>query len=155
MGLPGTVVRFFNTVGPRQTGQYGMVIPRFVQAALNGQTLKVYGTGEQSRCFCHVFDTVRALVLLADSQESIGNIYNVGSSEVVTIGELAQKIVCKLNSSSAIEYIPYEQAYEHGFEDMLHRKPDTSVIRSLLNWQPEHNLDDIIRDVAADFKRNM
>ena len=155
MGLPGTVVRFFNTVGPRQTGQYGMVIPRFVQAALNGQTLKVYGTGEQSRCFCHVFDTVRALVLLADSQESVGNIYNVGSSEVVSIKDLAQQIVSKLNSSSEIEYIPYEQAYEHGFEDMLHRKPDTSVIRGLLNWQPEHNLDDIIRDVAADFKRNM
>ena len=155
MALPGTVVRFFNTVGPRQTGQYGMVIPRFVQAALSGQKLKVYGTGQQSRCFCHVFDTVRALVQLADCPDSIGNIYNIGSSQVVSIRELAERIVAQLGSGSVIEYIPYEQAYEHGFEDMMHRKPDTESIRSLINWQPEHNLDDIIRDVAAEFKRNM
>ena len=148
MGLPGTVVRFFNTVGPRQTGQYGMVVPRFVKAALEGQPLKVYGSGGQSRCFCHVFDTVRALVALADCQESIGRIYNIGSTEVVSIKELAERVIGRLNSSSQIEYIPYEQAYEHGFEDMLRRKPDTTEIRKLLNWQAEHTLDDIIDDVA-------
>ncbi|MBE6367354.1 MAG: NAD-dependent epimerase/dehydratase family protein [Lentisphaerae bacterium] len=150
MGLPGTVVRFFNTVGPRQTGQYGMVIPRFVKAALAGQALKVYGTGEQSRCFCHVNDTVRALVALADCPDSIGNIYNIGATEPVTIMELAQRVIRELNSSSKIELIPYEQAYEHGFEDMLRRKPDTLAIRSLINWRPEHDLSDIIADVARD-----
>ena len=152
MALPGTVVRFFNTVGPRQTGQYGMVIPRFVQAALNGQPLKVYGSGEQSRCFCHVFDTVRALVALADCPESIGRIYNIGNTTPVSIRELAEQVIRQLNSSSKIELIPYEQAYEHGFEDMLRRKPDTRAIRDLINWQPEHDLVDIINDVAADLR---
>ena len=152
MALPGTVVRFFNTVGPRQTGQYGMVIPRFVQAALNGQPLKVYGSGEQSRCFCHVFDTVLALVALADCPESIGRIYNIGNTTPVSIRELAEQVIRQLNSSSKIELIPYEQAYEHGFEDMLRRKPDTRAIRDLINWQPEHDLVDIINDVAADLR---
>ena len=152
MALPGTVVRFFNTVGPRQTGQYGMVIPRFVQAALNGQPLKVYGSGEQSRCFCHVFDTVRALVALADCPDSIGRIYNIGNTTPVSIRELAEQVIRQLNSSSKIEIIPYEQAYEHGFEDMLRRKPDTRAIKDLINWQPEHDLTDIINDVAADLQ---
>lgn len=152
MALPGTVVRFFNTVGPRQTGQYGMVIPRFVQAALTGQKLKVYGSGEQSRCFCHVFDTVRALVALADCPASIGNIYNIGATTPVSIKELAEQVIKQLNSSSEIEYIPYEQAYEQGFEDMLRRKPDTQAIKNLINWQPEHDLTDIISDVAADLR---
>ena len=152
MALPGTVVRFFNTVGPRQTGQYGMVIPRFVQAALSGQTLKVYGSGEQSRCFCHVFDTVRALVALADCPESIGKIYNIGGTTPVSIRELAEQVIGQLNSSSTLELIPYEQAYEHGFEDMLRRKPDTRAIRELINWQPEHDLTERINDVAADLR---
>jgi len=155
MGLPGTVVRFFNTVGPRQTGQYGMVVPRFVKAALADQTLKVYGTGEQSRCFCHVFDTVRALVALAECPESIGKIYNIGSTHVVSIMELAQKVISQLNSASKIELVPYEQAYEHGFEDMLRRKPDTRAVQTLLNWQPEHSLEDIINDVAADIRSGL
>ena len=152
MALPGTVVRFFNTVGPRQTGQYGMVIPRFVQAALAGQKLKVYGSGEQSRCFCHVFYTVRALVALADCPAAIGNIYNIGATTPVSIKELAQQVIEQLGSSSEIEYIPYEQAYEQGFEDMLRRKPDTRSIKNLINWQPEHDLTDIINDVAADLR---
>ena len=146
------MVRFFNTVGPRQTGQYGMVIPRFVQAALNNQSLKVYGTGEQSRCFCHVFDTVRALVALADCPESVGKIYNIGGTTPVSIRELAEQVIKQLASSSKIELIPYEQAYEHGFEDMLRRKPDTRAVKELINWQPEHDLSDIIADVAADLK---
>ena len=153
MALPGTVVRFFNTVGPRQTGQYGMVIPRFVQAALNGQPLKVYGSGEQSRCFCHVFDTVRALVALADCPESIGRIYNIGAVTPVSIKELAEQVIAQLGSSSKIDFIPYEQAYEHGFEDMLRRKPDTAAIKQLINWQPEFQLCNIIADVAADMKQ--
>ncbi|MBO5924401.1 MAG: GDP-mannose 4,6-dehydratase [Lentisphaeria bacterium] len=152
MALPGTVVRFFNAVGPRQTGQYGMVIPRFVQAALNNQSLKVYGTGEQSRCFCHVFDTVRALVALADCPESVGKIYNIGGTTPVSIRELAEQVIKQLASSSKIELIPYEQAYENGFEDMLRRKPDTRAVKELINWQPEHDLSDIIADVAADLK---
>lgn len=152
MALPGTVVRFFNTVGPRQTGQYGMVIPRFVQAALNGQPLKVYGSGEQSRCFCHVFDTVRALVALADCPESIGKIYNIGAVTPVSIRELAEQVIAQLGSKSKIEFIPYEQAYEQGFEDMLRRKPDTRAIKELINWQPEHDLVDIISDVAAELR---
>ena len=152
MALPGTVVRFFNTVGPRQTGQYGMVIPRFVKAALTGQALKVYGSGEQSRCFCHVFDTVRALVALADCPASIGNIYNIGATTPVSIRDLAEQVISQLGSKSAIEYIPYEQAYEQGFEDMLRRKPDTRAIKNLINWVPEHDLSDIISDVAADLR---
>ena len=152
MALPGTVVRFFNTVGPRQTGQYGMVIPRFVQAALNGQPLKVYGSGEQSRCFCHVFDTVRALVALADCPDSIGKIYNIGGTTPVSILELAEQVIGQLKSTSKIELIPYEQAYEQGFEDMLRRKPDTRAIKNLINWQPEHDLTDIINDVAAELQ---
>ncbi len=155
MALPGTVVRFFNTVGPRQTGQYGMVIPRFVQAALSGQALKVYGSGEQSRCFCHVFDTVRALLALADCPESVGKIYNIGGTSPVSIMELAQQVVKQLNSSSRIELIPYEQAYEQGFEDMLRRRPDTRAIKALINWQPEHDLADIINDVAAEQRKNV
>ena len=153
MALPGTVVRFFNTVGPRQTGQYGMVVPRFVQAALNNNPLKVYGSGEQSRCFCHVFDTVRALIALADCPESVGKIYNIGSTEVVSIKELAERVISEVGSESKIEYIPYEQAYEQGFEDMLRRKPDTRAIKELIKWQPEHDLTDIIRDVASDIRR--
>lgn len=152
MALPGTVVRFFNTVGPRQTGQYGMVVPRFVQSALEGRPLKVYGSGQQSRCFCHVFDTVRALIALADCPESVGKIYNIGATTPVTIMELAEQVISQLNSTSTVEMIPYEQAYEAGFEDMQRRKPDTRAIRALIGWQPENELSDIINDVANDLR---
>ncbi|MBO5900154.1 MAG: GDP-mannose 4,6-dehydratase [Lentisphaeria bacterium] len=151
-GLPGTVVRFFNTVGPRQTGRYGMVIPRFVAQALKNEPLTVYGDGEQSRCFCHVADVVRALMLLLDNKESIGNIYNIGSQELVSIRELAQEIIKRTGSKSEIKAIPYEVAYAKGFEDMRRRYPDTSRIKALVNWQPEHTLADIIDDVAANLK---
>ena len=151
-GLPGTVVRFFNTVGPRQTGRYGMVIPRFVAQALKNEPLTVYGDGEQSRCFCHVADVVRALMLLLDNKESIGNIYNIGSQELVSIRELAQEIIKRTGSKSEIKEIPYEVAYAKGFEDMRRRYPDTSRIKALVNWQPEHTLADIIDDVAASLK---
>ena len=151
-GLKGTVVRFFNTVGPGQTGRYGMVIPRFVRAALEGKNLQVYGDGGQSRCFCHVADVVRALMLLIDNKESIGNIYNIGSQELVSIKELAQEVIKRTNSSSEIKVIPYEVAYAAGFEDMRRRVPDTSKINALTGWTPKHTLADIIDDVAESLR---
>ncbi|MEA4863174.1 MAG: NAD-dependent epimerase/dehydratase family protein [Victivallaceae bacterium] len=152
--FPGTVVRFFNTVGPRQIGQYGMVVPRFVSAALAGEPLKVFGTGHQSRCFCHVYDTVRALTGLADCPASHGEIYNIGSQESVSMLELAGIVISQLGSSSKIEMVPYDVAYQKGFEDMLRRLPETAKIRELLGWRPEHNLAQIINDVADCIRGN-
>ena len=153
-GLRGTVVRFFNTVGPGQTGRYGMVIPRFVAAALSGDPLKVFGTGEQTRCFCHVSDVVRALLLLMETPDSYGGIYNIGSTEKVTIRQLAGFVIHELNSSSKIDMIPYDQAYANGFEDMLHRAPDCSKLYALTNWQAEIPLKQIIADVAESLRKN-
>lgn len=150
--FPGTVVRFFNTVGPRQTGRYGMVVPRFVSAALKGEPIYVYGDGEQSRCFCHVKDVVRALKLLLASPGSVGEVFNIGSQELVSIKELARRVIAVTGSSSKIEYLSYDEAYEQGFEDMRRRCPNTEKINSLTGWKPEFVLDDIIRDVAADLK---
>ncbi|MCF6174569.1 MAG: GDP-mannose 4,6-dehydratase [Victivallaceae bacterium] len=149
--LQGTVVRLFNTVGPRQTGQYGMVVPRFVASAVTGEDITVYGTGEQTRCFCHVLDTVNALQQLADNPDSIGKLFNVGSHNKVSILQLAQQIIKQLNSSSKIVFIPYEQAYEKGFEDMLHRAPNTSLIKDFIGWEAERSLEQIIDDVAVYF----
>ena len=148
-GLPGTVVRFFNTVGPGQSGRYGMVIPRMTALALAGEDVAVYGDGTQSRCFCHVKDTVRAVLALFDEPGSVGRIYNIGSVELVTIKELAQRIIARTGSKSKIVYVPYEKAYQPGFEDMHRRKPDTSAVHALTGWQPEACLDQIIDDVAA------
>lgn len=153
VGLPGTVVRFFNTVGPRQTGMYGMVVPRFVGRALRGEPLQVYGDGGQSRCFCHVADVVRALLLLVDRAESHGNIYNIGSRHSITIGELAELVIERTGSASKIERVPYEEAYAAGFEDMRRRMPDTSAIHSLTGWKPERTLDQIIDDVRDHLKQ--
>lgn len=153
-GLRGTVVRFFNTVGPGQTGRYGMVIPRFVAAALAGEPLKVFGTGEQTRCFCHVADVVRALMLLMDDPGSFGGIYNIGSTEKVTIRQLAEFVIRELNSSSKIDVIPYDQAYANGFEDMLHRAPDCSKLHALTGWKAEIPLKQIIADVAESLRKN-
>jgi UDP-glucose 4-epimerase len=147
--LKGTVVRFFNTVGPRQTGQYGMVVPRFVGNALAGKPLSVYGTGTQSRCFCHVFDTVKALRGLAECPESYGGIYNIGSQCRVAIQELAERVIKRLDSKSEIVKISYDEAYEKGFEDMMRRAPDTRAIKKLLGWEAGFTLNDIIDDVAA------
>ena len=151
-GLPGTVTRFFNTVGPRQTGRYGMVIPRFVSAAIQGNPLRVYGTGNQTRCFCHVADTVRALRLLADCEASFGQILNIGSTNRITIRELAETIVAQLHSTSEIVTVSYDEAYEVGFEDMLHRAPDCAKIGRICGWKAELPLERIISDVAAHFK---
>ncbi|MCP3964894.1 MAG: SDR family NAD(P)-dependent oxidoreductase [Lentisphaerae bacterium] len=150
--LKGTVVRFFNTVGPKQTGQYGMVVPRFVQCALNNEDLLVYGDGTQSRCFCHVFDTVRALLGLIDCPDSYGKIYNIGSHNKISIEGLAEQVISQLGSSSRVKKIPYDQAYEAGFEDMLHRAPNTKAVNDLLDWEAEFTLEQIISDVAVSMK---
>lgn len=150
--LPGTVVRFFNTVGPRQTGRYGMVIPRFVAAALKNEPLLVYGDGGQSRCFCHVFDVVRALLLLLDNPESYGGVYNIGSDQSISIRELAELVIRRTGSSSGIELVPYDVAYASGFEDMRRRRPAIAKLAGLTGWSPELSLDQIIDDVTADLR---
>lgn len=147
--LPTTVVRLFNTVGPRQTGQYGMVIPTFVKQALSGRPITVYGSGEQTRCFAYVGDVVKALVALMDRQDSVGEVYNIGSSEEVSMNTLAERIRTLAGSGSEIVHIPYSEAYEEGFEDMPRRVPDTSKIHSLIGFRPETKLDDILRNVIA------
>lgn len=149
-GLPVTIVRFFNTVGPGQTGRYGMVVPRFVQAALRNQPIPVYGDGQQSRCFCHVRDTVRAVIKLLDAPAiTSGEIYNIGASHEITIDQLAHKVIERTDSASAVEYIPYSEAYAPGFEDMRRRVPDTSKIYAAVSWSPEHDLTSILDDVIA------
>ncbi|MCX6390029.1 MAG: GDP-mannose 4,6-dehydratase [Actinomycetes bacterium] len=146
--LPTTVVRLFNTVGPRQTGQYGMVIPKFVRSALSGRDLHVYGDGQQSRCFCHVGDVVQALTGLMDDQSNVGRVFNVGSTEEITIQALAERVVEFCDSSSEIVSLSYEEAYEEGFEDMMRRVPDTSRIKDALGWQPTRSLDDTLGDIV-------
>ena len=147
--LPIRIVRFFNTVGPRQVGHYGMVVPRFVNAALKNEPLSVYGSGNQIRCFCHVDDAVRALLLVMDSDKAVGEVFNVGNNQQITIMELAKKVIELTGSSSTIEKIAYEKAYPQGFEDMQRRVPDISKIKQVLGWTPEINLDQIIKDIAA------
>jgi UDP-glucose 4-epimerase len=147
--LPTTVVRLFNTVGPRQTGQYGMVLPTFVRQALRGAPITVYGSGEQSRCFCHVGDVVRALAQLCESDRTVGEVFNVGSREEISILGLADRVKAITGSKSPIEVIPYERAYEKGFEDMFRRVPSTEKIREAIGWQPAHDLSKILDDVTA------
>ena len=147
--LPIRIVRFFNTVGPRQVGHYGMVVPRFVSAALKNEPLFVYGSGDQIRCFCHVDDAVRALLLVMDSDKAVGEVFNVGNNQQITIMGLAKKVIELTGSSSTIEKIAYEKAYPEGFEDMQRRVPDISKIKLFLGWTPEINLDQIIKDSAA------
>jgi UDP-glucose 4-epimerase len=147
--LPIRIVRFFNTVGPRQVGHYGMVVPRFINAALKNVPLAVYGSGDQVRCFCHVDDAVRALLLVMDSDITVGEVFNVGNNQQITIMELAKKVIELTGSSSTIEKIAYEKAYPEGFEDMQRRVPDISKIKQVLGWAPAINLDQIIKDIAA------
>jgi UDP-glucose 4-epimerase len=147
--LPIRIVRFFNTVGPRQVGHYGMVVPRFVSAALKNVPLAVYGSGDQVRCFCHVTDAVKALLLVMDSDKAIGQVFNVGNNSQISIMELAKKVIEITGSKSTIEKIAYEKAYPEGFEDMQRRVPDISKIKQVLGWEPKINLDRIIKDIAA------
>ena len=146
-GAQNIVVRLFNTVGPRQTGRYGMVVPSFVRQALRGEDLTVYGDGNQSRCFAHVQDTIRALLELLECDEAVGQVFNVGSSTAISIYELAEKVIERAGSSSEIRLVPYEEAYEEGFEELGRRKPDTTRLRSLTGWMPARTVDDAIDDV--------
>ena len=147
--LPIRIVRFFNTVGPRQVGHYGMVVPRFVIAALKNEPLSVYGSGDQIRCFCHVDDAVRALLLVMDSDKAVSEVFNVGNNQQISIMELAKKVIEVTGSTSSIEKIAYEKAYPEGFEDMQRRVPDISKINRVLGWKPEIKLDQIIKDIAV------
>lgn len=147
-GLPVTLFRLFNTVGPRQVGRYGMVMPRFVGAALAGEPLTVYGTGTQSRCFCHVQDVVRAIIALADEPSAAGQLYNIGATESISILDLARRVIELTQSSSGITFVPYQKVYPEGFEDMERRQPDTSRLYQLTGWKPERTLDEIIQDIA-------
>ena len=149
-GLKQTTLRFFNTVGPRQTGRYGMVVPRFVEAALKNEPIPVHGDGTQSRVFCHVEDVVRAVLGVIADDTTIGHVFNVGGVGETTIQQLAEKIISKTNSKSTISYTPYSEAYPPGYEDMQRRVPDITKLQKDLSWKPEHNLESIISDVAKD-----
>jgi len=149
MQLPVTTVRLFNTVGPRQTGRYGMVVPRFVEAAIGHHPLMVFGDGTQTRVFCHVADAVEAMLSLAATEKTIGDVYNVGGKGEISIKDLATQVIVQTHSQSGIEYLPYDKAYPAGFEDMQRRVPDTNKIASTIGWQPTRDLNRIIADVAA------
>ena len=152
-GLETVIVRLFNTVGPRQTGSYGMVIPRFVSQALRNEPITVYGTGEQTRCFCFVGDVVKGMVDLCDHPQAYGRVFNLGGSEEVSMKELAQRIITASGSSSRLDFIPYDVAYEEGFEDMQRRVPDTTRAHDLIGFQPTVGLDEIIRLVIDEQRR--
>jgi UDP-glucose 4-epimerase len=147
-GLDCVIARLFNTVGPRQSGQYGMVIPRFVSAALAGRQLEIHGDGTQTRCFCHVQDTIRALAGLMEAGDVSGDIFNVGSTERVTVEELAQRVLALTGSSSELVHVPYGEVYGQGIEDMLHRQPAIERVQAAIGWQPTLTLDEILRDVV-------
>jgi UDP-glucose 4-epimerase len=149
-GLPTVIGRMFNTVGPRQTGRYGMVVPNFVGRALAGQPLRVFGDGTQSRCFGHVDDVVRALAELMERGQFYGEVFNIGTDAEITIAQLARKVRRLVGSESPIALVPYDEAYEEGFEDMQRRVPDTTKIREAIGWVPEKTLEDIIGDVRQD-----
>ena len=143
-----TTIRFFNTVGPRQTGKYGMVIPRFVGAAIEGKPLKIFGDGFQSRVFCHVSDSVKAILALSKNDETVGEVFNIGGRGEISILELAKLIIRQTNSKSEITFTDYEDAYATGFEEMARRVPDISKIKSYIGWEPTISLETIIEDVA-------
>lgn len=150
--LPVVIIRFFNICGPRQTGRYGMVIPRFVKDALANKPITVYGDGRQTRSFTHVKDAIAAIIRLANCKSCIGEIFNLGNPHSITIDNLAKKIKKMAASSSAIVHIPYEKAYEKGFEDMRHRKPDIGKLKKVIGFRPGHSIDDILKDVINNFK---
>ena len=154
-GLPTVIVRLFNTVGPGQVGNYGMVVPRLVQQALNGETLQVFGDGSQTRCFCHVDDVTDALLSVVSAPELEGQVFNVGGRDEISILHLAERIIELVGSSSDIEFVPYDRAYEAGFEDMQRRRPDISKIHAAIGWAPKKDLDSIIGDVAQDLNSRM
>lgn len=152
--LPIVIVRLFNTVGPGQTGTYGMVVPRFVQWALQNKPIQVYGTGEQTRCFCNVSDVVKAMVKLSETPEAVGEIFNIGNTHEISIFDLASRIKTMAHSQSPIEIIPYDQAYKPGFEDMFRRVPDIAKIKRFIGWEPITPLDETIRQVIDYYRHN-
>ena len=151
-GLETVIVRLFNTVGPRQTGSYGMVLPRFVGQALRGQPITIYGNGMQTRCFCHVSDVVVGLVALSEHPEAFGKVFNLGGTEEISIGDLAKRIIELVGSDSQLEYVPYDDAYEEGFEDMERRVPNTNLAKQLVGFESSIDLDEIIRSVIEDLR---
>jgi nucleoside-diphosphate-sugar epimerase len=146
---PMITVRLFNTVGPRQTGMYGMVVPRFVRQALDGDDLTVYGNGTQTRCFAHVHDTLNAMLMLFDNDEAVGGVFNIGSSTEIAIVELARRVIERTGSKSKIQLVPYDEAYDEGFEELGRRQADTTTLRKLTGWTPTRTIDDAIDDVIA------
>ena len=152
--LPARIVRLFNTVGPRQIGQYGMVVPRFVSAAISGEAISVYGDGKQSRAFCHVDDVIEALLLVIDSPKAIGQVYNVGNNFEISIADLAKMVIEVTDSSSKLEFKSYVDAYGPGFEDLERRVPDISKVERDLGWAPKRDLTQIIQDIALDLKNS-
>jgi len=152
LGVPVRIVRFFNTVGPRQVGSYGMVVPRFVGAALAGDPLEIYGTGEQSRCFCHVADAVAGMLSVIDSDQTVGSVYNIGNDREISIAALASLVVSRLDSKSAVLKKSYDDAYGAGFEDMQRRVPDISKIKAVTGWASTRSLESIIDDIAGDLR---
>ena len=154
-GLPFVIGRFFNTVGPRQTGAYGMVLPSFVRSALKGEPLNVYGDGSQSRVFCHVEDAVEGMMSVYFNDKALGDVFNIGGEGEITIKALAEMVIAETGSSSTLEMVPYEKAYAQGFEETMRRIPDTSKIRALTGWKPKNSLQQIIRDVANQMKADL
>jgi UDP-glucose 4-epimerase len=152
--LPVVICRLFNTIGPRQTGYYGMVVPRFIRQALSGEPITVYEDGLQSRCFCNVADVVEAFLILSKNAKAEGEVFNVGSTEEITISDLAQKIVELTGSSSKIVHIPYKEAYEEGFEDMRRRKPNIEKIEKMFGWKPRRRLDETLKEMIA-YEKNL
>ena len=148
-GLNVVIARFFNTIGPRQTGEYGMVVPRFVQKALKNEPVSIYGTGKQSRCFCYVDDVVEAVIGLMDCEQAAGKVYNVGSTEEITIEDLADKVIQMTGSKSKKEFVPYEKAYGRAIDDMMRRVPSIKRIKQTIGWQPSTTLDQTLKVIIA------
>ena len=153
--LETRIIRFFNTVGPRQLGAYGMVVPRFVKSALANEAITIYGDGNQTRCFAHVYDVVDAVVAIAFSNNTIGKVINIGNNFEISINDLAKKIISETNSNSKIVYVPYEEAYGDGFEDMERRVPNIELITQLVGWKPQRDLTTIISDISNEMSKSL
>ena len=151
--LETRIVRFFNTVGPRQLGAYGMVVPRFVRAALNNEPITIYGDGTQTRCFAHVYDVIDAVMSIAFAGNTIGKVINIGNDFEISINDLARKVINETGSTSEIVYVPYSEAYGDGFEDMERRVPNIQLIQQLVGWKPKRDLSTVIADISADMKK--
>ena len=153
--LETRIVRFFNTVGPRQLGAYGMVVPRFVKAALTNEPITIYGDGTQTRCFAHVYDVVDAVIAIAFAQNTIGKVINIGNDFEISINDLAKRIIGETGSQSEIVYVPYDEAYGEGFEDMERRVPNIDLIRDLVGWQPKRDLSTMIADISSEMQKTL